>query len=57
MLTTIHVTNINSKFLDFLKVGRPDSKEDGLDSDTSFEYLWIKDKVIISLNTASSISI
>ena len=57
MLTTIHVTNINSKFLDFLKVGRRDSKEDGLDSDTSFEYLWIKDKVIISLNTASSILI
>ena len=47
MLTTIHVININSIFVDFSKVGSPDSKEDGLDSDISFEYLWIVDNLLL----------
>ena len=47
MVTTIHAININSTVFGFLKVGRPDSKEDGLSLDISLEYLWIVGNLLL----------
>ena len=50
MRATIHAINNGSTFFDLSKVGMPDSKEDGLDSDIKLEYLWIVDNLILDYN-------
>ena len=55
MLTTIHVINISSTFFDLWKVGRPDSKENGLDSDISFEYFRIVGNLLYKMIYQTSV--